>query len=86
MDFIRTSKERYSYRRIYGLLRKEGTIVSEKIVRRIMKEEGLLAKIRKHAKYTSYSGEITPTVPNEIKRTEHPVIHTDRGCHYRWTG
>lgn len=51
-----------------------------------MKEEGLLAKIRKHAKYTSYSGEITPTVPNEIKRTEHPVIHTDRGCHYRWTG
>ena len=143
---------RYGYRRIYALLFREGIRVSEKIIRRIMKECGLTVKSkRKNQKYSSYKGEITPSVPNIIERNfhadapnekwltditefaipagkvylspvvdcfdgmlptwkigtvpdaslvndmlddaistlcdnEHPVVHTDRGCHYRWPG
>lgn len=143
--------ERYGYRRIYGLLKREGTTLSEKVVRRIMREEGLEVKTRKRRKYSSYQGEISPPAPNVLKRDfhadkpnekwltditefslpagkvylspildcfdglvvcwtvgtspdaalvngmldqavsklgkgEHPVIHSDRGCHYRWPG
>ena len=137
------------YRRIHCLLRKDGIIVSEKIVRRIMNEEQLIVKAARKRKYNSYKGEITPEVDNIIKRdfsakkpnekwltditefhipagkiylspiidcfdgmvvswtigtspnsklantmlqkaieqldpSEHPLVHSDRGCHYRW--
>lgn len=148
--FAKTS-ERYGYRRIHAQLAKEGTRVSEKIVRRIMSECELKVKIKRRNKYSSYKGEITPAVSNVIGRDfhadapnlkwltditefaipagkvylspivdcfdgmlpawristtpdarlvnsmlddaigtlgdkEHPLIHTDRGCHYRWPG
>jgi transposase InsO family protein/transposase-like protein len=148
--FAKTS-ERYGYRRIHALLAKEGTYVSEKIVRRIMSECELKVRVKRSNKYSSYKGEITPAVPNVIERDfhadepklkwltditefaipagkvylspivdcfdgmlpawkisttpdarlvnsmlddaistlsekEHPLIHTDRGCHYRWPG
>ena len=63
---------RYGYRRIYALLVREGTCVSEKIVRRMMAEYGLVVKgKRKNQKYSSYKGEITPSVPNVIERNFH---------------
>ncbi|WP_313187647.1 IS3 family transposase [Lacrimispora sp.] len=142
---------RYGYRRIHALLAKEGTCVSEKIVRKLMSECGARVKVKRRNKYSSYKGEITPAVPNIIQRNfhadmpnqkwltditefaipagkvylsaiidcfdgmlpawnissvpdaslvnsmldracctlnkkEHPVIHSDRGCHYRWPG
>ena len=145
------NKARYGYRRIHAELKKTGIKVSEKVVRRVMKEEGLEVKIRKARKYSSYTGEISPAVPNEVQRDFHsekpdelllsdisefaipagkvylspavdcfdgmlvtwrisehpnadlvngmlddvianigakskPIIHTDRGCHYRWPG
>ena len=154
VEIVRTfknNKKRYGYRRIYGELRKIGIEVSEKVVRRIMKEEHLEVKTRKAKKYNSYKGEISPAVSNEVKRNFHskrpeellltdltefsipagkvylspmmdcfdgmliawrisehpnadlvngmlddviarmnndskPIIHTDRGCHYRWPG
>ena len=141
----------YAYRRIHGELKKIGITVSEKIVRRIMKEEHLTVPTKRMKKYSSYKGEITPEVDNIINRdfhaeqpntkwltditefaipagkvylspvidcfdgmvvkwnigttpdsilvnkmledaigtllpSEHPLVHTDRGCHYRWTG
>ena len=141
----------YGYRRIHGELKKIGITVSEKIVRRIMKEEHLTVPTKRMKKYSSYKGEITPEVDNIINRDfhaeqpntkwltditefaipagkvylspvidcfdgmvvkwnigttpdsilvnkmledaigtllplEHPLVHTDRGCHYRWTG
>jgi len=148
--FVKNSK-RYGYRRIHALLAKEGTRVSEKIVRKIMSECELKVRVKRRNKYSSYKGEITPAVPNVIERdfhadapnlkwltditefgipagkvylspivdcfdgmlpawristtpdshlvngmlddaignlsdNEHPLIHTDRGCHYRWPG
>jgi len=143
--------ERYGYRRIHALLIREGLRVSEKIIRRIMKECALSVIFKRKKKYNSYRGEITPSVPNVIdrdfhanvpnekwltditefsipagkiylspvvdcfdglihcwkigstpdaelvnsmldnainilKEDEHPLLHTDRGCHYRWPG
>ena len=145
------NKERYGYRRIKAVLNREGYILSEKVIRRIMRENRLLVKGRSARKYCSYKGEISPEVPNVIQRnfradkpnqkwltdvTEfsipagkvylspiidcydgmpvawnisskpdaqlvntmldrailslpqgaHPIIHSDRGCHYRWPG
>lgn len=150
-ELFTKNKNRYGYRRIHALLKREGIVVSEKIIRRIMQEENLVVKVKKTAKYNSYAGEITPAVPNEIKRDfsaekpnskwltditefaipagkvylspivdcfdgllvawkiglspdailvntmlddaisqlspeEMPIIHSDRGVHYRWPG
>ena len=84
--------KRYGYRRIHLLLKREGIIISEKIVRSIMKEENLIVRIIRQKKYSSYLGEISPAMPNEInaivllKENEHPIVHSDRGCHYRCSG
>ena len=142
---------RYGYRRIHALLSREGTVISEKVVRRIMTEEGLVVRVKSRRKYNSYQGEISPSVPNAVNRdfhaekpnekwltditefaipagkvylspivdcfdgmlpywtvstapdaalvndmldgaisqlgvAEHPIVHSDRGCHYRWPG
>lgn len=144
-----SNKERYGYRRIHCLLRRDGIVVSEKVIRRIMRDEQLTAKNMKRRKYNSYKGEISPEVENIINRefsapkpnqkwltditefhipagkiylspiidcfdgmvvswtigtspnaelvntmlegainklsdSEHPMVHSDRGCHYRW--
>lgn len=58
----------YGYRRIYGLLEREGIHLSEKIIRRIMREAGLEVSVKKRRKYSSYQGEISPSVSNELQR------------------
>ena len=62
------NKERYGYRRIHALLKREDIIISEKIVRRIMREELLFVKTKKARKYNSYQGEISSAVENIIDR------------------
>lgn len=141
----------YGYRRIQATVRRAGTSVSEKVIRRIMREEQLSVNRPKRRKYSSYMGEISPEIENIIDRDfsadtpnakwltditefsisarkiylspivdcfdgmavswtigtspdaemvnsmldaavsllgkdEHPVIHSDRGGHYRWPG
>lgn len=133
------------------MLKKLGKIVSEKVIRRLMKQEQLHVNITRRRHYSSYQGEITPPVENLLNRNfhadrpnekwltditefsipsgkvylspiidcfdglpitwtigtspnaelvntmlddaiktltneEHPIIHSDRGCHYRWPG
>jgi transposase InsO family protein/transposase-like protein len=150
-ELFHENKERYGYRRIYGLLKRKDITISEKVVRRIMSEEKLVVKTRKRKKYNSYKGEISPSVPNIIQsdfhaekpnekwltditefaipagkvylspivdcfdgmlpcwtigttpdavlvnsmldhaismlhENQHPILHSDRGCHYRWPG
>ena len=68
IDLFAENHNRYGYRRIHALLKRENIIVSEKVVRRIMKEEQLFVKIKKAHKYISYQGEVTPEVENIINR------------------
>jgi len=142
---------RYGYRRIHELVKRDGTVVSEKIVQRIMKEEQLIVAGKRKRKYSSYLGEIGPEIENILERDFHatkpnlkwltdltefhipagkvylspildcfdgmavswnigtrpnadlvntmlddaiatlnddekPIVHHDRGCHYRWPG
>lgn len=53
------------------LLHREGIKVSEKVVRRIMKQEKLIIRRKRRQKYNSYKGEITPAVENVIDRDFH---------------
>lgn len=145
------SRKTYGYRRIKAELDKENIRVSEKVVRRLMRELGLSVQQAHHAKYNSYKGEISPAVENLLNRDfkadkpnkkwltditefglpegkvylspmidcfdglpvawtigtspnaalanimlekaigtlapgEKPIVHSDRGCHYRWPG
>ena len=57
----------YGSERIYGDLKKQGKTVSEKVVRRLMKEENIHPFIPKMKKYSSYQGEISPSVPDLYK-------------------
>ena len=68
------SSSRYGYRRIHSVISSVGTIVSEKVIRRIMKEENLVVPNIKRKKYSSYKGEISPEVENIINRE----FHADR--------
>ncbi len=62
----------YGYRRIYFSVKKpDGSRVSEKVIRHLMKDENLVVKFKKRRKYNSYKGEITPAVENIIERDFH---------------
>lgn len=145
------NQSRYGYRRVHTEIKGNGTMVSEKIIRRIMREEQLIVPCRKKRRYCSYMGEISPAVENLVARDfhadspnkkwltdltefhipagkvylspiidcfdglavswtigtspdaelvntmlddaicslkdgEHPIVHSDRGGHYRWPG
>ena len=56
------SKGRYGYRRIKATLR---TGVSEKVIRRIMAEDGLVAHVPKRRRYSSYEGETRTRQPRQ---------------------
>lgn len=62
------SRETYGYRRIKSELKKAGICISEKVIRRLMKEMNLTVKQTQHAKYNSYKGEITPAMENLLNR------------------
>ncbi|AUB78259.1 transposase [Spiribacter roseus] len=141
----------YGYRRIGESLRRDGAALSEKVVRRLMSEEGLVVGSTQRRRFSSYRGELNPAPENIIARDfqasapnekwltditefpvldgkvylspmtdcfdglavswsisgspnaelvnamldeaistlapgERPVVHSDRGCHYRWPG
>lgn len=77
-DVFEESSSRYGYRRIHSVIRTLGTTVSEKVIRRIMKEENLLVPYIKRKKYSSYKGEISPEVENIINRDFHADKPNDK--------
>lgn len=150
-DIFRKANNCYGYRRIHASLKRSGFVVSEKVIRRLMREENLTVWKKKNKKYCSYIGEISPAVKNFVNRNfhaeypntkwltditefslpagkvylspiidcfdglavswtigtsptadlantmldkaisflnenEHPIVHSDRGGHYRWPG
>lgn len=71
VELFNVNNRCYGYRRIHNLLAQEGTKVSEKIVRTLMDEAGLVAQAKRKRKYSSYQGEITPAPENLLKRDFH---------------
>ncbi len=70
-DAFNGTSSRYGYRRIHSVIKSAGTTVSEKVIRRIMKEENLMVPNIKRKKYSSYKGDISPEVENIINRDFH---------------
>lgn len=71
-DAFAASKARYGYRRIKAALK---TGISEKMIRRIIAEDGLVAHAPGRHRYGSYEGETTPAPGNLVNRdftAEHP--------------
>ena len=77
-DVFEESSSRYGYRRIHSVIRTLGMTVSEKVIRRIMKEENLVVPNIKRKKYSSYKGEISPEVENIINRNFHADKPNDK--------
>ena len=67
-DIFDTSYQSYGYRRIKNTLKNEGINISEKVIRRLMKDQNLYVISVKKKKYSSYLGEISPAVPNLLNR------------------
>lgn len=58
----------FGYRRIWASLRREGVKVSEKVVRRIMRDGGMdVVRPSKPRKYCSYKGELTDAPKDHVK-------------------
>ena len=70
-ELFHENRDIFGYRKIHMLLRREDKRVSEKVVRRIMKQENLVIRQKRRQKYNSYKGEITPSVENIIDRNFH---------------
>ena len=64
------NKGRYGYRRITAALHNNGIHLNHKTVQRLMKELGLVCRVRVK-KYRSYKGEVGKIVPNLLNRNFH---------------
>ena len=67
------NKGRYGYRRITAELRNRKLPLNHKTVQRLMKELGLVCRVRTK-KYRSYRGEVGKIAPNLLNRD----FHADR--------
>jgi len=151
-DLFEVNHHCYGYRRIHSALARQDVCISEKVVRRLMKQEQLIVDTVKRRRYSAYAGESNAAPENLLNRDfqaaapnrkwltditefqlpvgkvylspvidcfdglvvswsigtrpdaklvntmldaaietiaespDRPIIHTDRGAHYRWPG
>jgi len=67
IEEIVVEHERYGYRRVTAQLKREGFKINHKRVQRVMKEEGLICKIKKRWVTTTDSNHKYPIYPNLLK-------------------
>ncbi|WP_317049817.1 IS3 family transposase [Clostridium neonatale] len=75
---IRSINKDWGYRRVYGVLRKQGILINKKKVQRIMQKLNLQVTsfTRKSRKYSSYKGKIGKVAPNRIhRRFDTNILH-----------
>lgn len=65
---FRATTTSYGYRRMRAALGRRRLYLSEKVVQRLMKQEGLIVPARKKRRYGSYLGEISPAPDNLLNR------------------
>ncbi len=67
-DIFQSNYRCYGSRRMHATLARQSVTISEKVVRRLMKEESLIPILRKRRRYGSYMGEISPAPDNLLNR------------------
>jgi len=63
-EVFEDNHQSYVYRRLKAALGRERVFLSEKVVRRLMKQGGLQAAIPRKRRYASYVGEVSPAPEN----------------------
>jgi transposase InsO family protein len=69
----------YGYRRIRAALGRQQVFISEKVVRRLMRQDGLAAATTRRRRYGSYRGEIGAAPENLINRDSVRPHRTESG-------
>lgn len=67
-DIFEQNYRCYGSRRMHATLVRQSVTISEKVVRRLMKQESMVAVLRKRRRYGSYMGEISPAADNLLNR------------------
>lgn len=67
-DIFQSNYRCYGSRWMHATLARQSLTISEKVVRRLMKEESLIPVLRKRRRYGSYMGEISPAPDNLLNR------------------
>ena len=67
-DVFESNHRCYGYRRLRACMTQRSISISEKVVRRLMKQEALVVPKPKRRRYSSYLGEISPAPENIIQR------------------
>jgi transposase InsO family protein/transposase-like protein len=67
-DIFERNYRCYGYRRMQASLAKKSVNISEKVVRRLMKQQSLVPVVRGRRRYRSYMGEISPAPDNLLNR------------------
>ena len=67
-DIFERNYRCYGYRRMHASLTSQSVTISEKVVRRLMKQECLVAATSRRRQYGSYMGEISPAPENVLNR------------------
>jgi transposase InsO family protein/transposase-like protein len=67
-DIFQRNYRCYGYRRLHASLSRQSVKISEKVVRRLMKQECLVAIARRRRRFGSYMGEIAPAPDNLLNR------------------
>ncbi len=78
IEIFESNHRSYGYRRIQASLIRQGVFLSEKVVRRLMKQESLHAARPKRRRYRSYIGEISPAPENIINRDFHAAAPNEK--------
>jgi transposase InsO family protein/transposase-like protein len=68
----------YGYRRIQASLGRQHVFISEKVVRRLMRQECLVVAAKRRRRYGSYLGEISPAPDNLINRDFHAAAPNEK--------
>lgn len=77
-DIFEDNHRSYGYRRVQAALSRQRVFLSEKVVRRLMKQGGLHAARPKRRRYSSYLGEISPAPDNIINRDFHATTPNEK--------
>lgn len=77
-DIFEDNHRSYGYRRVQAALGRQRVFLSEKVVRRLMKQGGLHAARPKRRRYRSYIGEISPAPENIINRDFHATAPNEK--------
>jgi putative transposase len=79
---IASERPTYGYRRVWAILRNQGTAVNQKTVRKVLKDNNLNLPASKHRGRTESRNLFRPHGPDQLRQTDITYIPTESGMTY----